>query len=117
MRDATDIQNVAFLMFSDHLGQDIAQSFLNKETIGNDITSLHDIFVTHKRFLNKLHNLLVLLSLPDMESRIRSILKDANYIAKVIGIKGSVILKALHIYQDSITTICDPPPPPSPDGP
>ena len=41
-----------------------------------------------------------------MESRIRSILKDANDIAKMLRIKISGTLKALRIYQYFITSIC-----------
>ena len=80
---------------------------LNKGTIGNDIIRSHDIFVTHTKFLDKIHNLLVFLSLPEMESRIRSILKYVNCTSKVLGIKGSSTLKAFSIYQDCITVICD----------
>ena len=82
-------------------------SFLNKGTVGNYLIRLHEICVTHTKFLNKLHKLLVLLSLPYMEYIIRSILKDVNDIAKVIGPKGSGTLDELRFYQDFITAICD----------
>ena len=42
-----------------------------------------------------------------MEYRIRSILKYSIDIDKVLGHKGSRTLKALRIYQYSITSICD----------
>ena len=89
-------------------------SFLNKGTIGTDIIRLYEIFVTQTKFLNKLHNLLVVLSCPDMESRIINILKDKNDTAEVIGLKGSVIIKAIRIYQDYLTEICDILPPDDP---
>ena len=81
--------------------------FLNRGTIGNDIIRFHDVLVTHTKFLNKLHNLLVLLSHPEMESRIRSILKYASDIPKAIGIKVSGTLNILSIYQYCISSICD----------
>ena len=82
-------------------------SFFNKGNIGNDITRLNGIFVTHIEFLNKLHKLLVLTSCPEIESIIRSILKDTNDIDEVIQIKGPGTLKALIIYKDCITAIYD----------
>ena len=68
---------------------------------------LHDIVATHTQFLNKLHNLIILLSFSDMESRIRSILKDVSDIANVLRLKGSDTLKLLGIYQYLIIKICE----------
>ena len=65
-----------------------------------------DILVTHTKPLNKIRNLLVIMSCLDMESSIISILKDASDIAKVLEIKGSGTLKMLIIYQDCSTSIC-----------
>ena len=82
-------------------------SFLYKVTMVNDIIRFHEIFITHTKLPNKLHNLLVLIICPWIESRIRILHKDANYIVKVLGINGSDTRKALIIYQGYITEIYD----------
>ena len=58
-------------------------------------------------FINKLHNLLIFLSFPEMESRIIIILKYVGDIANMLGIKGSGTFKALRIYQDCRTLLCN----------
>ena len=47
------------------------------------------------------------MSHPYMESIIISILKYANDIANVLGLKGYSTIKALSIYQYCIAEICD----------
>ena len=71
--------------------------FLDKVLINNDILRLHEILVTDMNFINKLHNLLIFLSFPEMESRIIIILKYVGDIANMLGLKGSGTLKALRI--------------------
>ena len=82
-------------------------NLLNKGIICNDLLGLHDILVTHIKFLNKLFNLLVLLNCQDMKSRIRSTLKYAIYIAKSISIKVSDNIKELSTNQDCGTLTYD----------
>ena len=48
-------------------------SLLHKWLIGYEILLWYDIHVTHTKFLDKLHNLLVLLNSPQTESGVRSI--------------------------------------------
>ena len=60
-----------------------------------------------QKFLNKLNNLLVLLSRSEMEYRIISIIKYTNNISKVIGFEGYVTIKVLSIYQYCTTAIYD----------
>ena len=67
--------------------------------MGDELLGSHNILVINMKFLNKLFNLLIFLSFPEMESRIRIILKYVIDIAKVLGIKGSVTIKVLSIYQ------------------
>ena len=76
-----------------------AHSILNKEPIGNELLRLHDILVTHTKFINKLCNLVIFMSCPEMGSSTINILNYASYISEVLGLKGSGTLKALIIYQ------------------
>ena len=68
-----------------------SQIFLNKLTIGNDIISFRDVFVTHKSFHKKIHNLLVLLSHPEMEFRFRSILNMQMIYPRCSGLKSPAL--------------------------
>ena len=54
------------------------RSLLYKGIIGYDILLWYKIHVTHRKFLDKLRNLLVLLNSLQKESGVRSILKDAS---------------------------------------
>ena len=70
-------------------------SLLNTEIFGNKLLRLSGILITPIEFLNKLHNLIVLMNWPEIKSRIRIILKYATHIEEVAGLKGSINLKAL----------------------
>ena len=65
----------------------------------------HDILVANMKFLNKLFNLLIVLSCLDMESRIGIILKYVSGISEVLDLNVSGTLKALIIYQYFITAL------------
>ena len=82
-------------------------SLLYKRLMGYDILLWYDIHVTHSKFLDKLCNLLVLLIIPQTESGVRSILKDARDATYVIRLEGPGTLKALSIYQYCCTIICN----------
>ena len=82
-------------------------SLLNKGPIGNDILRLHGILATYNKFLNKPRNFLLIMSFPEMESRIISIFKDVSDVSKLLGLKGSGTIKALRIYQYFSTSIFD----------
>ena len=62
-------------------------SLLYKGLIGNDTLRIYDILVTHTEFLDKICKLLVLMSYPNKEYRIRVILKYASDIADTIRLK------------------------------
>ena len=53
----------------------------------------------HKKILDELHNLLVLLNPPELKYRIKTILKYTSNKSKVLVIKGYITLKAPGIYQ------------------
>ena len=59
------------------------------------------------KFLDKIRNLLVILNLLKMESGVRSILNDAGYVSYVLRLEGPVPIKALSIYQECCTSICN----------
>ena len=82
----------------------------NKGLICNEILGLHEILVTHTKFLNEFRNLLVLLNFPFMNYIIRSILEYLSYIAKVLRFQGYRTLKKISINQYFIKSICDIPP-------
>ena len=67
-----------------------------------DMTSM-----SHTRFSNKLYNLLVLLNSPNTESGVRSILKYATDVTYTIRLEVPGTFKAIIIYQDSCTSICN----------
>ena len=82
-------------------------SIFRKGLISDELLWSYDIQVTHTKFIDKLWNILVLLNLPKTKSGIRSILKDASDIAKVLRIKGPGTLMELRIYQDYRKEICN----------
>ena len=67
--------------------------FLYKGIIGEDILGLYEIHVTHKKFLDKLLNLLVIMNNLNMKFIIINTLKYASDVAEVIGIKGYGTIK------------------------
>ena len=54
---------------------------------------------SHTHFFDKLHDLIVLMNKPNMESIIRSTLKYGIDVAGLLCIKGSRTLKILSIYH------------------
>ena len=59
------------------------------------------------KFLDKFHNLLVIMNLPTTTSGIRSIIKDAIDVPKMIRHEGPDTLKAPRTNQNFSTYICN----------
>ena len=85
----------------------ITCSLLYKGLISYDILLWYDICVTHTKFLDKIRNLLVLLNIPKTEYGVKFVLRDASEVPYAIMTKGPGTIKALRIYQDCCTDICN----------
>ena len=61
----------------------------------------------HTEFIDELLNILVLMNLPKTKYGVRSILKYASDVHKVLRLECPVTIKGTRIYQDCSTLICN----------
>ena len=74
-------------------------SLFNKVPIGNELIRLNEILIANMKFFNKIFNLLIFMSCPEMKYSIRIIIKYVIDITKVLSINVSGTLKGISIYQ------------------
>ena len=75
--------------------------------MGNDLLGLYRIHVTPMKIVDELRNILIIMNIPKIKPIIRSILKDASDVTKLLRLKESLNLKDIGINKYFYTSICN----------
>ena len=80
---------------------------MNTGIMGNDLLGLYRIHVTPMKIVDELRNILIIMNIPKIKPIIRSILKDASDVTKLLRLKESLNLKDIGINKYFYTSICN----------